>query len=133
MQGSCLCGQVTYEADELAAPIVHCHCIKCRKAHGSAFSTTAPVLRKHFRWLSGTELLRNFESTPGKKRHFCSNCGSHLIAEWTNKPGVILRLGCLDDDPGGKPKAHIWRSEGASWYNPNDILLELSEGRPKKP
>ena len=133
MQGSCLCGQVTYEVDELAAPIVHCHCVKCRKAHGSAFSTTAPVLREHFRWLNGEELLRNYESSPGKKRHFCSHCGSHLLAEWTHKPGVILRLGCLDDDPGDKPKAHIWRSEGASWYNPNDSLLELSEGRQKKP
>ncbi len=132
MQGSCLCGQVRYEVDEFAAVMVHCHCIKCRKAHGSAFSTTAPVMREYFRWLSGEHLLANFESSPGKLRHFCSNCGSHLIAEWTDKPAVILRLGCLDDDPGIRPKAHIWRSEGASWYDPHDDIPELAEGRPRK-
>ncbi len=131
MKGSCLCGKVAYEVDEFSAPIVHCHCIKCRKAHGSAFSTTAPVLREHFRWIQGEELLSYFESTPGKRRHFCTNCGSHLMAEWVDKPGVIIRMGCLDDDPGSRPKAHIWRSEGACWYDPEEQLPQLDEGRPK--
>ena len=130
MKGSCLCGSVTYEVDQFAAPIVHCHCQKCRKAHGSAFSTTGPALREHFRWLTGEELLSHFESSPGKRRHFCSKCGSHLIAEWPEKPAVIIRMGCLDDDPGKKPKAHIWRSEGACWYDPTDELPQLAEGRP---
>ena len=120
MKGSCLCGQVRYEVDQFAAPTVHCHCRKCRKAHGSAFSTTTPVLREHFRWTSGEGLLANFESSPGKLRHFCSACGSHLMAEWIDKPGVIIRMGCLDDDPGQRPKAHIWRSEGASPYDPEE-------------
>ncbi|MCZ6709197.1 MAG: GFA family protein [Gammaproteobacteria bacterium] len=129
MQGSCLCGKIVYEADEFAAPIVHCHCRKCRKAHGSAFATTAPVLREHFRWLQGEDLLSFFESSPGKRRHFCSSCGSQLIAEWVDKPTVIIRMGCLDSEPGSKPQAHIWRSEGASWYDPGDDLPQLQEGR----
>ena len=132
MQGSCLCGSIQYEVDEFAGPIVHCHCRKCRKAHGSAFSTTAPVLREHFRWTIGADLLAYFESSPGKRRHFCSNCGSHLMAEWLDKPGVIIRMGCLDDDPGSRPKAHIWRSESACWYDPKDNLIELDESRPPK-
>ena len=132
MKGSCLCGQVSYEVDEFALPMVHCHCVKCRKAHGSAFSTTAAVAREHFRWLSGEQELSFFESSPGKRRHFCRNCGSHLMAEWLDKPGVIIRMGCLDDDPGTKPVAHIWRSEGAVWYNPEDQLPQLDEGRPKR-
>ncbi len=131
MRGSCLCGAVAYEADQLAASIVHCHCRKCRKAHGSAFSTTAPVLREHFRWIRGADKLKSFESSPGKLRHFCMECGSHLMAEWTRMPGVIIRLGCLDDDPGSRPTMHIWRSEGAAWYDPGELLPEHDEGRPK--
>ncbi len=131
MQGSCLCGQVAYEIDAFAAPIVHCHCLKCRKAHGSAFSTTAPVMREQFRWLRGEHLLKHFESSPGKRRHFCSHCGSHVMAEWVDKPGVIIRMGCLDDDPGEKPRLHIWRSEGAVWYDPAVQLPEWPEGRPR--
>jgi len=132
MKGSCLCGQVVYEVDEFVASIVHCHCLKCRKAHGSAFSTTAPVLREHFRWLQGEALLSSFESSPGKRRHFCSNCGSHVMAEWVDKPAVIIRMGCFDDDPGTRPTAHIWRSEGAVWYDPQEQLPELPEGRPSR-
>ena len=130
MKGSCLCGKVQFEVDRFAASIVHCHCEKCRKAHGSAFSTTAPALREHFRWTTGHDLLRDFESSPGKKRHFCSNCGSHLMAEWIDRPAVIVRLGCLDDDPGSRPEMHIWRSEGACWYDPEKRIPEHNEGRP---
>ncbi len=132
MKGSCLCGVVVYEVDEFAAPIVHCHCRKCRKAHGSAFSTTAPALREHFRWLQGQDKTRFFESTPGKRRHFCADCGSHLMAEWVDKPAVIIRLGCLDDNPETTPKVHIWRSEGAPWYDPDTRLPQWPEGRPGK-
>ena len=127
MKGSCLCGRVTYEVEEIAAAIVHCHCRKCRKAHGSAFSTTAPVRREHFAWRSGEALTRNFESSPGKKRHFCSHCGSHLMAEWTDRAYVIIRLGCLDDDPGRRPEMHIWRSEGACWYDPDEQIPAHAE------
>ena len=134
--GSCLCAGVAYEFSAFAAPIVHCHCQKCRKAHGAAFSTTGPVLRKHFSWTRGVELLSQFESSPGKVRHFCSRCGSHLIAEWLDKPRVIIRLGCLDTIPPNlpdiEPKLHIWRSEAASWYDPNEQLPQWSEGRPSQ-
>ena len=42
--GSCLCGAVRYEIDGLDMPVGHCHCTTCRKAHASAFTTTAGVL-----------------------------------------------------------------------------------------
>jgi hypothetical protein len=130
MTGSCLCGAVRYEVDRFAADIVHCHCQKCRKAHGSAFSTTGPVLREHFRWTRGMELLKDYESSPGKKRHFCTACGSHLMAEWVDGPAVIIRLGCLDDDPIARPTMHIWRSEAAVWYDPQTSLPQRQHGRP---
>lgn len=76
--GSCACGKVAYEADQLDGPVVHCHCDTCRKVHASAFSSTARVQRDHFRWLQGHALIRNFESSRGKRRHFCRACGTHL-------------------------------------------------------
>ena len=53
LRGSCLCGAVRYEADQLDMPVVHCHCSTCRKAHASAFTTTAGVMRALFRWTAG--------------------------------------------------------------------------------
>ncbi|MGO4724774.1 MULTISPECIES: GFA family protein [unclassified Inquilinus] len=79
--GSCLCGAVRYEIDGLDMPVGHCHCTTCRKAHASAFTTTAGVLREHFRWIAGEDLLRDYESSAGKLRRFCSVCGTHLVAD----------------------------------------------------
>jgi hypothetical protein len=124
LTGSCLCGSVVYEADAPAGPIVHCHCQTCRKTHGTAFSSVTNVPRERFRFVKGEELLNAFESSPGKFRKFCSRCGSHIVAERISQPTVLLRLGCLDTPIDDNPRAHIWRSDAASWYDPK---LELPE------
>ena len=128
LAGSCMCGSVAYEVDAAARPIIHCHCQTCRKAHGTAFSSFSAVPRESFRWTKGEELLSGYESSPGKLRRFCSKCGSHILAERVGKPIVMLRLGCLDTAITDRPKAHIWRSDAATWFDPRDQLPELPEG-----
>ena len=128
LDGSCLCGAVAYEVDAEPGPIIHCHCETCRKAHGSAFSSLMGVPRAAFRWTRGEEGLSAFESSPGKVRRFCAACGSQLVAERAGQPNVMLRLGCLDTPITDRPKAHIWRSDAASWYDPKEVLPELPEG-----
>ncbi len=115
VQGSCLCGAVRYQVRAWAGPIAHCHCHSCRKAHAAAFASTARVARDDFAWLSGHDVLRAYESSPGKLRHFCGQCGSHLMAEWLKQPQVIVRVATLDDDPGLRPVAHIWASHDVPW------------------
>src|SRR5262245_43596332 len=75
LTGSCLCSAVAYEVDAPLERIVHCHCQTCRKTHGTAFSSVAAVPREKFRWVRGREMLAAIESSPGKFRRFCSNCG----------------------------------------------------------
>lgn len=115
MKGSCLCGAVTYEIDQLDMPIRHCHCRTCQKAHAAAFATTAGVTREHFRWLGGDEVRACFESSPGKKRWFCGACGSQLVAEREGQAHVIVRVATLDDDPDTLPQGHIWTSHDSPW------------------
>lgn len=117
-----MCGTVRYEVDQLDMPIAHCHCTICRKAHASAFATTAGVLREHFHWKMGEDQLRAFESSSGKLRWFCSICGTHLMAERLGQAHVILRVATLDDDPGCKPVMHIWTSHDVDWLlDPADV------------
>ncbi|WP_313954107.1 GFA family protein [Accumulibacter sp.] len=130
MKGSCLCGAVEYEIDELDMPIAHCHCRTCRKAHAAMFASTAGVRREHFRWLKGEEKRTAFESSPGKLRHFCSVCGSHLVAERPAQPHVIVRVATLDEDPGAKPAAHIWRSHDAAWLQDGKDVPSYQEWPP---
>jgi len=130
IRGSCLCGAVTYEADGLSGPMVHCHCRTCQKAHSAAFATTARVRRDGFRWTDGDEMRRSFESTPGKLRWFCQACGSHLMAEWVAADQVILRLGSADEGLEATPVAHIWTSHQAYWDQGQDALPRYPKGMP---
>lgn len=133
LNGSCLCGAVAYEADALLERIVHCHCRTCRKTHGAAFSSVTAVPREKFRWVRGHDVLGAVESSPGKFRRFCTRCGSHIMAERTAQPTVLLRLGCLDTTAMapteiGLPQIHIWRSDAAPWYDPKAQFPEKPEG-----
>jgi hypothetical protein len=108
---------VEYEIDSIDMPIGHCHCRTCRKAHAAPFAPTAGVICEHFRWLKAQDKLSFFESSPGKLRHFCSVCGSHLVAERLNQAHVIVRVATLDEDPGTKPEMHIWTSHDIPWLD----------------
>ena len=114
-KGSCLCGEIRYEIDALDTGIEHCHCQTCRKAHAAAFNSSAGVLPEHFRWLKGEDLLAGYESSPGKIRHFCGRCGSHLVAIIEGYPYWLVRIATLDEDPGVVPEGHIWLSHSAPW------------------
>jgi ADP-ribosyl-[dinitrogen reductase] hydrolase len=115
LQGQCLCGAIAWEVTQLDSVIVHCHCRTCRKAHASAYASTARVAREHFRWRRGEEKLGAYQSSPGKLRRFCAGCGSHLIAERSGVPYVILRVATPDDDPSMRPEMHIWTSHDVPW------------------
>ncbi|MEO0439684.1 MAG: GFA family protein [Pseudomonadota bacterium] len=128
LKGSCLCGSVKYEADCDPGIIIHCHCQTCRKAHSAAFSSLMPVARDAFRWTAGEDVLSRFESSPGKNRHFCTRCGSQLIAERQETDIILLRMGCMDTKIAQKPDAHIWRSDAAPWFDPDHKIRQLPEG-----
>jgi hypothetical protein len=132
MKGSCLCGAVAYEIDSLDTPIGHCHCNTCRKAHGAAYGTNAGVMRNHFRWLQGEQSLSRFESSPGKIRYFCSRCGSHILAERSAQPHVILRVATLDEDPNVRATMHVWRSHDVPWLQDDPAAPHYLEWQPDR-
>jgi hypothetical protein len=130
MRGSCLCGQVEYEASQLASPIRHCSCRSCRKAHAAAFNTSASVKVADFKWLKGSELLKSFESSPGKRRYFCGSCGSHLVAQRAGSDSLALRVATLDDDPKQIPQSGIWTSHEVPWLQYGPQIASYAEWMP---
>jgi hypothetical protein len=129
MKGSCACGTIQYEIDQLDSPIEHCYCRTCRKSHAAAFNSAALVDRSHFRWLGGRDKLSSFESSPGKMRQFCSICGSHLIADRPDCSYIFLRVATLDDDPGVAAAFGIWVSDRVPWLR-NEGLPSFAEDPP---
>lgn len=123
LTGSCLCRSVRFEVEGPFGAVYLCHCESCRKAQGTPFGSNSPISRKQVRLLTGEEYIAEFESSPGKKRCFCRNCGSPLWSRRDADPDTLrLRLGLLDGDPGVRPIAHVWVGEKAPWYDIDDDL-----------
>ena len=128
LRGSCLCGGVRYEINGSLSGVLNCHCSMCRKAHGAAFRTRASVKAADFHWVRGEELVTYYESSPGNHRGFCRVCGSPLLSRFDFEPAVYgLPLGALDDDPGKKPKRHVFVAYKAPWYDISDGLPQFAE------
>jgi len=112
--GSCLCASVRWAVDGAFRRMTHCHCSMCRKAHGAAFATYAECAAADFRWLAGEEAIARYPSSPGAWRTFCGRCGS--VVPSGEDEAMDVPAGCLDDDPGIRPSAHIFVGSKAPWH-----------------
>jgi hypothetical protein len=129
--GGCHCGRVRYEVHGRIHGFKHCHCVDCRKIHGTVYASSALTEAAGFRIVQGEAELERYESSPGKRRCFCRHCGSHLFAYYERDPSVyILRAGTLDTPPDTRPELHIWVSQKADWYEILDDLPQFPESPP---
>jgi hypothetical protein len=123
VRGSCLCGDVAWETTTPLEFMSHCHCGRCRKAHGTAFATMAMTPTSGFRLVRGDDRIVRYASSAGFTRPFCGRCGS-VVASGDEFQGLVaVPVGSLDDDPGTRPLCHIFVASKAPWYMiPNDGL-----------
>ena len=130
IRGSCLCGAVRYAISTPLEEMHHCHCSRCRKAHGAAFSTFARVEEKDLELLSGKDKVRDFQSSAPVKRSFCADCGSQLFFRFAPLPEAAwVAVGTFDDDPDVRPQGHIFATSKAPWHDITDSLPQY-EGYP---
>ena len=113
--GSCLCGNARWQIDAALTGMTHCHCSMCRKAHGAPFATYAVVERDAVTWLSGSDQVGTWESSPGMVRAFCTQCGS-VVPCGGEETMMEMPVGGLDGDPGARPEAHIFAGSVAPWH-----------------
>lgn len=132
LKGSCACGRVSYEIDgPLIGPVTYCHCWRCRKHSGSSFGTTAGVAASDFRFVTGEDLMRSWESSPGMRRYFAGCCGSPIYKRDESAPEELgFRLGTLDTDPGMKAEMHFMAGSKAPWLEITDHLPQDKSGVP---
>ena len=127
--GGCLCGGITYRVESELEAIQVCHCDQCRKAQGGPFATVIPVATSAFRLLGGEHLLKVYESSPGKQRVFCSQCGSPIFSRRQSVPGVVrLRAGLFNEPLPVEPAWHAYTGSKCNWWPIQDELPQYSEG-----
>ncbi|HEU4780691.1 MAG TPA: GFA family protein, partial [Steroidobacteraceae bacterium] len=78
IEGRCLCGAVHWSYDAPLTTMHYCHCMLCRKHHGTLFATVVAGPLATFHWREGTEEIGTWQSSPQGKRSFCSVCGSNV-------------------------------------------------------
>jgi hypothetical protein len=130
IRGSCLCGDVEFEVEQVVGPFELCHCNRCRKTSGSAFMAAVGVRAAGFRFVRGSELIRTYEAPvlrepPAYRTAFCPRCGSpvpdpEISSDWFEVPA-----GALDADPGRRPERHIFTHLKSPWFTITDGLPEL--------
>lgn len=133
LTGACMCGRVRFEVSQPLLGALYCHCKRCQRRSGTAFSVTALCSPGSFRLTAGAELVRSWRPPDdGWIKSFCSECGSHpFTIDPTNPELVSVRVGALDEDPGIRPGAHQFTTYAAAWYPiPDDGLPRFPERLP---
>src|SRR3954468_19329199 len=112
LDGSCLCGQITYSCDAEPVATAVCHCTECQKQTGTAFSVVVVVPRDALR-VEGASLASfttvGTDSEKDVARQFCRECGSPIASLPDATPQVaIIKAGTLDDRSWLEPQLARW-------------------------
>ena len=133
VNGACLCGAITLEAEVEEDKVAVCHCTDCQRLSGSAFRGGVPALR-------GTIVMTGSPKTyvkvadSGRRRLqvFCPDCGTPLYADDPEGAGayISLRIGFLDQRALLVPRAQIWRRSALEWVDRLNAIPGLAAGFP---
>jgi hypothetical protein len=129
LTGGCMCGGVRFEVSEPLLGSLYCHCKRCQRRTGTAFSVSALTAPGSFRISKGAELVRSWAPPEGWVKSFCGECGSQLYTTDPENPELIaIRMGAVDGDPGIRPSAHQFVTYAAPWEPiPDDGLPRFPE------
>ena len=122
--GGCYCGEVRYHAE--GEPIIEaqCHCRECQYIAGGSPNVLIAMPAEGFRYTQGKpkQFSRSDLDNP-VTREFCANCGTHLTSKPPGFPGVIVKVGTMDNpaDFGG-PDMAIFTADKQTFHQIADDM-----------
>jgi hypothetical protein len=121
--GRCVCGAIHYELRGDLRGILVCHCVECRRYHGTSGAYTS-VAREGLTLHDPDDQLRWFpgpQSVTGGERGFCARCGSSLLWREPGSTTYSVAAGGLDGPTGLRIVQHIWDEQRADWEPVDDV------------
>jgi hypothetical protein len=114
----CHCGGVEIAAEFPSRFCVHCYCWSCRTTHAAGVVTWIGFKRAQVRFKKGEDLVRDYVSSKGTRRKFCTNCGTRLAFEsehgnWADEIHFPLALFVTPVDR--TPDGNSFPQERPSW------------------
>jgi len=98
IEGGCYCGGVRYVAEGDPIMKAQCHCRECQYMTGGGVNHVMGMPTDGFSYVKGqpSQFSRSDLERP-VTREFCANCGTHLATRAPGFPGVIVKVGTMDD------------------------------------
>jgi hypothetical protein len=118
-RGGCLCGAVRLEASGEPYRVGICHCLDCRKHHGTVFHTYAVF--------PAAAVTVTGETADYRGRHFCPVCGSSLFGRSGNE--IEVPLGTFDATSQLKPTYELWVRRREDWLPLFDVARRYDGDR----
>lgn len=118
-EGGCLCGNVRITATGRPYRVGLCHCLDCRKHHGSFFHASA-IFPEAAVTVAG-------ETNAYAGRNFCPRCGSSLFGRSGDE--VEVNLGVFDAPDQFVPTYELWTIRRESWLPPFPLAKHYERDR----
>ncbi len=133
LTGSCLCGDVTYEASGDAKNFFHCYCSRCRKATGTGHASNILMTPARLKWLTGEDQIESYKVRDAKSftNLFCRICGARMPRYSAEHDLAVIPAGSLDVEPGVEPTARIFKGVATSWSCDSPELPEFEKYPPR--
>lgn len=131
LNGRCLCGAVHFAVEDAFLYAAYCHCSRCRRRSGSAFTVFGGIEVEKLTLRAGADQLLVVQESPEGYLCFCRCCYSPLYAAVRERRFFHVQYGALTDTPSKKPDHHIYVGSKAQWHDITDDLpqwLELPLG-----
>lgn len=130
IDGRCLCGAITYEAEVDPKQSYICNCTDCQILAGSAFRWSVTVPETDFKLLSGK--LKRFDKTSEHGELlpmlFCPDCGSSLYSIYVVDGARYfnIRVPTARQHAELPPKSQYWTRSAQQWL-PEVNRIEANE------
>ena len=91
--GHCLCGAVTFTAEQIQTNVHSCHCGMCQRwTGGPSFSVSVGSVA-----FEGQKCISRFISSEWAERGFCNRCGTNLFYRVKEDDQYFLCMGTFDN------------------------------------
>jgi hypothetical protein len=129
LPGGCNCGEIRYLVTRPLLTAYICHCHRCQKRTGSAFSMSVVIAADGLQIIAGEPLRteRRLESGARNFSWVCPSCHSRIHTQREGSRTVNLRAGTLDDTSKIRPVAQFWTESAQPWALVRDNILSFPQ------
>jgi hypothetical protein len=123
--GGCACGAVRFRVTGSPSRVGICHCMTCRRVHGSPFGSYAIFARDE---VAFTGDVSEWKSSEQGRRYFCPACGSVAFMVYEDRDEIDVPIGAFDETGIYEPAYELWCRRKEPWL-PHGVRKEYDEER----